>query len=285
MGIDDVLSGALYFAVFAGVLFGMLRSAWAGAVLTIVPLLGDCIVKRTDKKAATVVRAMLLFQTLMLWIVLPWAVFDWSALDAEALAGPRVVNVIRNSASSLAAPAASAASAAASLTSSFRLPSLRTSSNSSVGQLLAWIPRPSKDPEALAARYRSQEEIYRVFGSLPPSNAPDLKFRSPSEVRSKHSRIFSEFPSAGFDESYRNPCWLHEPDQAYRDFAAREQSRRDGPKRQIKMDDVQSGPVLSCLPAAYLLGQPKCGTSDLFERMSRHDDISMPVRKEVKNPS
>jgi hypothetical protein len=281
IGIDDFLSWALYFGVFAGVLFGMLRSALAGAVLALVPLLGDFIVKRTDKKAATVVRAMLLFQTLMLWILLPWAVFDWSTLDAEVLAGPRVVNIIR-SASSIAAPALTTATETASHVSSVRSPSSRSGPGTSVDRMhAAWVPSQYPEPRAATpGRYRSYEEINRVFGALPASNAPDLKYRSPSEVRSKHSRIFAEFPSNGFDDSYRNPCWLHEPDPSWRDAAAKEKSKS---RRGLGVVEIESGPVLSCLPAAYLLGQPKCGTSDLFERLSRHEDIVMPTRKEVIN--
>jgi hypothetical protein len=279
IGIDDILSGALYFGVFAGILFGMLRSALAGAVLALVPLLGDFIVKRTDKKAATVVRAMLLFQTLMLWILLPWAVFDWSTLDAEVLAGPRVVNIIR-SASSIAATTATTETNIASLVSLARLPNLRSGPDSSSDRIPAWMPPQYPEPRVAATpgRYRSYEEISRVFGALPISDAPDLKYRPPGEVRSKHSRIFAEFPSTGFDDSYRNPCWLHEPDPSWREAVAKEKSRL---RRGHNAGEIESGPVLSCLPAAYLLGQPKCGTSDLFERLSRHEDIVMPARKEV----
>ena len=31
--------------------------------------------------------------------------------------------------------------------------------------------------------------------------------------------------------------------------------------------------ALACLPYAYVLGQPKCGTSDLFERLKRHPGL------------
>jgi hypothetical protein len=39
---------------------------------------------------------------------------------------------------------------------------------------------------------------------------------------------------------------------------------------------------LACLPYAYILGQPKCGTTDLFDRLRRHPDIRMPRQKEVR---
>jgi hypothetical protein len=39
---------------------------------------------------------------------------------------------------------------------------------------------------------------------------------------------------------------------------------------------------LQCLPYAYLLGMPKCGSSDLWERLVRHPEILPADRKEVR---
>jgi len=46
-------------------------------------------------------------------------------------------------------------------------------------------------------------------------------------------------------------------------------------------DDDESKHV-ECLPYAYILGQPKCGTSNLYEHLKKHPEIIMPRRKEVR---
>lgn len=75
---------------------------------------------------------------------------------------------------------------------------------------------------------------------------PDLRPRSPQEVRARHPVIFGELPVHGFDAQFSpNPCWYA----------------------------PQAGDSLQCLPYAYILGQPKSGTSDLFERLRRHQSI------------
>ena len=39
---------------------------------------------------------------------------------------------------------------------------------------------------------------------------------------------------------------------------------------------------LECLPYAYVLGMPKCGSSDLWERLSKHANVQRADRKEVR---
>eukprot|EP01042_Synura_sphagnicola_P028634 gene28634-36930_t len=45
---------------------------------------------------------------------------------------------------------------------------------------------------------------------------------------------------------------------------------------------VEGGQVFTCLPHVYILGQPKCGTSDLFARITRSDDVLPGDRKEIR---
>jgi hypothetical protein len=101
----------------------------------------------------------------------------------------------------------------------------------------------------------SRDLIGKTFGQLFPTNFPDLRFHSKAEVQRRFSQIFSELPEKGFDPSFKNPCWnrrnIHEDDAS--------NLRREG--------------LLVCLPYAYLLGQPKSGTTDLFERIGNHPDI------------
>eukprot|EP00615_Pteridomonas_danica_P011961 CAMPEP_0114346950 /NCGR_PEP_ID=MMETSP0101-20121206/13493_1 /TAXON_ID=38822 ORGANISM="Pteridomonas danica, Strain PT" /NCGR_SAMPLE_ID=MMETSP0101 /ASSEMBLY_ACC=CAM_ASM_000211 /LENGTH=1385 /DNA_ID=CAMNT_0001483933 /DNA_START=329 /DNA_END=4486 /DNA_ORIENTATION=- len=57
-----------------------------------------------------------------------------------------------------------------------------------------------------------------------------------------------------------------------------EPPRRFGKHFEEDDDDVP----LQCLPYAYLLGMPKCGSSDLWERLSRHPQVYNADRKEVR---
>lgn len=84
-------------------------------------------------------------------------------------------------------------------------------------------------------------------GEMINVNFPDLTYRSPTTVRLQHPRIFDELPNKGYISGLKNPCWA-------------------------TSEESESG-KLACLPYAYVLGQPKCGTSDLFERLKTHEQI------------
>lgn len=90
-----------------------------------------------------------------------------------------------------------------------------------------------------------------VIGALPAVDFPDLKYRNPESIYNAHPLIFGNLPEEGFSQDYKNPCWDHNGE-------------------------------LQCLPYAYVLGQPKSGTSDLYERLKKHDDISLPRVKEIR---
>jgi len=45
----------------------------------------------------------------------------------------------------------------------------------------------------------------------------------------------------------------------------------------------RGGDELECLPFAYVLGMPKCGSSDLWERLSKHASVQRADRKEVRS--
>lgn len=98
-----------------------------------------------------------------------------------------------------------------------------------------------------------QATVKAAFGPLPDTDFSDLKYRGTAEIRSKYSKIFEELPTNGFEKEFKNPCWYNNVDGS-----------------------------LECLPHTYLLGFPKCGSSDLFERLKLHPSIRMPHRKEVR---
>jgi hypothetical protein len=112
---------------------------------------------------------------------------------------------------------------------------------------------------------KSLPVINKVFGNLVPSDFPDLKYRTAEEVEHGLSKVFSELPAQGFLPGFKNPCWKYE--------------RALNPNMPRGLTDIFDAEgedkelSLACLPFAYILGQPKCGTSDLFERLKRHPDI------------
>jgi hypothetical protein len=108
-----------------------------------------------------------------------------------------------------------------------------------------------------------------TFGKLPISDFPDLKYRSTEEVHIHLKGIFEDLPDT-FLEEYKNPCWRYPA------------SNNPQPSAALLDLNEKGDMAVACLPYAYILGQPKCGTSDLFERLKRHPDIRMPRRKEVR---
>ena len=123
--------------------------------------------------------------------------------------------------------------------------------------------------------------IVRTLGNIGSSDFPDLKYRPPEEVRRKMKRIFEELPATGFNPVYKSPCWSHEANlrSAHGEPVS---TNRDGSGADAAYE-LEDGRVMTCLPHVYILGQPKCGTSDLFVRLSKHPDILTPKRKEVPN--
>jgi hypothetical protein len=92
----------------------------------------------------------------------------------------------------------------------------------------------------------SKSLVNYLVGTPIEVDFPDLFYRTSDEVKSQLETVFKELPSSGFLEEYKNPCW----------------SRKEG-----------NSDRLECLPYAYILGMPKCGTSDLFERLKAHHKV------------
>ena len=159
--------------------------------------------------------------------------------------------------------------------------------------------------------------IASVLGShLPTSAHPELRRWSPQRVRESYQRLFEELPSNGFDSQFKNPCWLvpvkdldkgggegldnekhhHHQHRAISPRAGKPKAGFLGPNRRPQQHgrglmmardhDLPSNnndfSTLACLPYAYVLGMPKCGTSDLFERLARHPQVAAPEKKEIR---
>jgi hypothetical protein len=96
---------------------------------------------------------------------------------------------------------------------------------------------------AATINLESDSLINQVVGKMFHVEFPDLKHRNRDEIKLAHPTIFEELPKT-FDPQFKNPCW-----------------------------HTNGGSKFVCLPYAYILGQPKCGTTDLFVRMKSHDKI------------
>jgi hypothetical protein len=126
--------------------------------------------------------------------------------------------------------------------------------------------------------------LTQSIGDIPASDFPDLKRWSSDEVRARLSRVFAELPADGFLSEYRNPCWMGDV-QSIEEVNKRNIDRKKRQKRQkgkpVEEEEERAHPALSCLPYAYILGQPKSGTTDLFQRLSGHPSVYAPRKKEV----
>ncbi|XP_041376875.1 carbohydrate sulfotransferase 15-like [Gigantopelta aegis] len=71
---------------------------------------------------------------------------------------------------------------------------------------------------------------------------------------------------------FKNPCWYES--QPLRSDC------RIGPFAFIKNVDTATNQQLRCLPYFYIIGQPKCGTTDIYFRLIQHPQIAKPPNKE-----
>ncbi|XP_045926350.1 carbohydrate sulfotransferase 15-like isoform X1 [Micropterus dolomieu] len=120
-----------------------------------------------------------------------------------------------------------------------------------------------------------------------PRNVPDEK-----DVIETDSHLFSVIPRH-FLPSIKSPCWYEEfssklGNDLYRRnlFTLRSKSFR-GVCDRLRTNFQQhlyhrNGKVfrLRCLPFFYIIGQPKCGTTDLFHRLLLHPEVKFNTMKE-----
>jgi len=139
------------------------------------------------------------------------------------------------------------------------------------------------------SQQNSSTVIHSAFGELPNTTFPDLIPRSRQQVRASLAGIFSAIPAGGFSDQYLNPCWEEDSDGKSRDIKLKYDLKKELKKASIHNQGPGTregeGTAHSphCLPAFYLLGQPKSGTTDLYSRLTRHHDIHAPLKKEVSH--
>eukprot|EP00058_Branchiostoma_floridae_P005306 XP_002590794.1 hypothetical protein BRAFLDRAFT_78209 [Branchiostoma floridae] len=100
---------------------------------------------------------------------------------------------------------------------------------------------------------------------------PAVGFNMTRELRRLSPEIFSALPKE-FLPNNKNPCWfdkVHGTDV--------------GSRWRERLSDDGTGHfrlTLRCLPYFYIIGMPKCGTSDLYYRITHHPDVVRARRKE-----
>ena len=73
--------------------------------------------------------------------------------------------------------------------------------------------------------------------------------------------VFEQVPASGFDKGFKNPCWCVQT-LPWSNRGAERCSRR------------QNATGVFCIPFFHIIGVSKCGTTDLFRRLSMHPHVA-----------
>ncbi|XP_068183492.1 carbohydrate sulfotransferase 15-like isoform X2 [Antennarius striatus] len=119
-----------------------------------------------------------------------------------------------------------------------------------------------------------------------PRKVPDEK-----EIFETDSHLFSVFPRQ-FLPGIKSPCWYKEYNASSSKPYRRNLYRLHSRKFRAVCDHLrmnfsqrlhyQNGKMfrLRCLPFFYIIGQPKCGTTDLYHRLLLHPEVKFNTLKE-----
>ncbi|XP_051959335.1 carbohydrate sulfotransferase 15-like [Xyrauchen texanus] len=112
-----------------------------------------------------------------------------------------------------------------------------------------------------------------------------------TELRKRETNMFSVIPQK-FLAHVKNPCWFEEQrgDVTADPYASNLYSRysrqnsvfeylKSAFRERLILRDGKLA-RLRCLPHFYIIGQPKCGTTDLYERLKLHPDVRLTALKE-----
>ncbi|XP_067656667.1 carbohydrate sulfotransferase 15-like [Haliotis asinina] len=98
--------------------------------------------------------------------------------------------------------------------------------------------------------WKSTNMSRRKAGRTTPVIRPTCQGSERTGEKTKPGFDILSFPRPEYIGNFRNPCWYG---HRY-------------------PDDVHSS--VRCIPVFYIVGQPKCGTTDLFSKLSSHPDIA-----------
>lgn len=138
--------------------------------------------------------------------------------------------------------------------------------------------------------YRSIRFISRV--AMSPWESAKRKLPKLAELKEQEPHMFSVIPNR-FLSSSENPCWYEEyrgnlsadpySSNAYALYSTRFRSLFEYLRKVFWKNLLWRGEKcfrLRCLPHFYIIGQPKCGTTDLFNRLSLHPSVCFSLLKE-----
>ncbi|XP_062505701.1 carbohydrate sulfotransferase 15-like [Corticium candelabrum] len=114
---------------------------------------------------------------------------------------------------------------------------------------------------------------------------------SGKDVLARHlPQVYRTLPRSGYNKSIKNPCWWVNTTFQY-NFGKSYYSKKY--KYAYKNMGVhwsyekletlllqKKAPTLLCLPYFLLIGMPKCGTTDLYQRIVQHPQVIAPASKE-----
>ncbi|KAJ1139801.1 hypothetical protein NDU88_006165 [Pleurodeles waltl] len=141
-----------------------------------------------------------------------------------------------------------------------------------------------------AKAYHSIRFITRV--AMSPWESTKRKLPKLAELRKQEPHMFSLIPNR-FLSSSENPCWYEEyrgnisadpySSNAYALYSSRFRRLFEYLRKVFWKNLLWRGERcfrLRCLPHFYIIGQPKCGTTDLFNRLSLHPAVRFSLIKE-----
>lgn len=208
---------------------------WVGIFIVVPVFFVDYLISkvRTDT-VGTLFKVFILFQGLLIWYIASNNFFRSSPLSASEASSSLLKNSMKFNIQYI--------------DRSRELPSSggELVEVSASERLSTAVIFPSKMTEMQEINSLSADLIDRVLGPLFGTDFPDLKVFTEKEIHNKYPTIFSDLPDKWIAD-FKNPCWSADKDRP--------------------------AGGLACLPYAYVLGQPKCGTSDLFERIKLHQQI------------
>ncbi|XP_028916304.1 carbohydrate sulfotransferase 15 [Ornithorhynchus anatinus] len=114
----------------------------------------------------------------------------------------------------------------------------------------------------------------------------------PGDLEKQETHMFSVIPRKFLPNS-KNPCWYDEyrgrnasdpyTKNSYALYSKRFRSTFDSLRKDFwahLYHHQEKHYRLRCLPSFYIIGQPKCGTTDLYDRLKLHPDVKFSAIKE-----
>ncbi|XP_066278396.1 carbohydrate sulfotransferase 15-like isoform X1 [Branchiostoma lanceolatum] len=127
-------------------------------------------------------------------------------------------------------------------------------------------------------------------GDTESENSDSLGFDMTKELMRRNPGIFETIPRETLP-NYKNPCWFEEVPETeldsnpYRNthYSSSIRNRLNLLAMQFRDRLTDNGKAhlrLRCMPYFYIIGMPKCGTTDLYYRLIKHQDVVGGLAKE-----